>query len=218
MFCIPVDRIVAGVREAASVCRPGTLLSDAGSVKSQICAELASGLAPGVEFVGAHPLAGSEKQGFENADPQLFVNRICVVAPSGSNTRTAVGRIARFWDRLGANVVELSPEAHDRALAETSHLPHLVAAAVAGTLSPENRDLTATGFRDTTRIAAGDVGLWTAIFLQNREPLLASLTKHERQLAQFRAALEQNDHAALKELLKAAKMNRDGLSPAHDLR
>jgi prephenate dehydrogenase len=211
VFCSPVDVIVAGVREAAMACKAGALITDAGSVKACLCRDLANGLPQSVEFVGAHPLAGSEKQGFEHADARLFEKRLCVVTPLGTNSRSAVERVAAFWKKLGSQIIEMSPEAHDRALAETSHLPHLVAAALAATLSPENRALAASGFRDTTRVASGDPELWTAIFLENREELLGSLSRHDALLGRFRKALEQNDAGALKELLKAAKMSRDGI-------
>jgi len=213
VFCTPVDRIVAGVREAGAAVKAGAVLTDAGSVKGAIARELATGLPQHVEFVGSHPLAGSEKQGFEFADAQLFERRVCVVTPVESNSRQAVESIGAFWKNLGSTVVEMSPEAHDRALAETSHLPHLVAAALATTLSPENQALAATGFRDTTRIAAGDADLWAAIFLQNREQVLASLFRYETAVVPFRRALEQNDASALKLLLKAAKMRRDQIAP-----
>lgn len=209
VFCTPVDRIVAGVREAARACRDGTLVTDAGSVKGCIVQELAFDLPSGVEFVGSHPLAGSEQQGFEYADAQLFENRVCVVTPLATSPRPAVERIAGFWKALGANVVEMSPEAHDMALAETSHLPHLAAAALAAALSPDNSPLTASGFRDTTRIASGDPDLWTAIFLGNRQQVLASLTKFDQLLAEFRQALEHNDAQRIKNLLVAAKVNRE---------
>ena len=211
VFCTPVDRIAAAARDAAAACRPGTLLTDGGSVKAGLCRDLASGLPTGVEFVGAHPLAGSEKQGFEHADAWLFDGRTCIVTPSASNSRSAVERIAGFWKGLGASVIEMSPEAHDRALAETSHLPHLAAAALAATLSPANRELTASGFRDTTRVASGDPDLWAAIFLENRDELLASVSRYDALLARFRIALEQNDAAALKDLLRDAKMRREGI-------
>lgn len=211
IFCTPVDRIAEGVRAAAAASPAGCLITDAGSVKGCICRSLATGLARGVEFVGSHPLAGSERQGFEHADSRLFETRVCVVTPVESSSRPAVARIRTFWQRLGAAVVEMTPEAHDKALAETSHLPHLVAAALAGTLSSENKPLVATGFRDTTRIASGDSDLWSAIFLGNREQVLASLSRYDASLARFRRALEQSDATALKELLKAAKMNREGV-------
>ena len=209
VFCTPVDRIVAGVREAAKSCRAGALITDAGSVKDCISRELAAGLPDGVEFVGSHPLAGSERQGFQHADALLFLNRVCVLTPLEKSPRQVVERIAEFWKALGANVVEMSPTAHDRALAETSHLPHLAAAALAAVLSPENSGLAASGFRDTTRIASGDPDLWTAIFLGNRTQVLASLTKYDQLLAEFRQAIERNDAPALQKLLVDAKISRD---------
>lgn len=210
VFCTPVDRIAAGVRAAAAACQNGAIITDAGSVKNCIVQELASGLSNGVEFVGSHPLAGSEQQGFEYADARLFENRICVVTPQATSSRLAIDRIGAFWKALGSNVVEMSPEIHDAALAETSHLPHLAAAALAATLSLDNRPLAASGFRDTTRIASGDPDLWTAIFLGNRDQLLTSLTKYDKLLAEFRRAIEHNDAKRLKELLSAAKASREG--------
>ncbi len=212
VFCTPVDRIPAGIREAAASCQPGTLITDVGSVKGCLYRDLDEGLPGAVEFIGAHPLAGSEKQGFEYADERLFENRICVVTPLERNSAAAVARIEGFWAGLGLTIVEMSPAAHDRALAETSHLPHLVASALAGTLSPENQALAASGFRDTTRIAAGDPDLWSAIFLGNRDQVLATLLRYECLLERFRRALEQNDADVLKELLKTAKIGRDAMA------
>ena len=105
----------------------------------------------------------------------------------------------------------MSPDDHDRAVALTSHLPHLVAAALAGLLPPELHDLTASGFRDTTRVAAGDSALWTAIFVQNRGPVLDALARLEEALAQFRQALGGADADALRTLLTRAKKVRDAL-------
>ncbi len=211
IFCTPVDRIVEGVRTAADASPVGALITDAGSVKGCICRALVQGLPAGIEFVGSHPLAGSERQGFEHADAQLFENRVCVVTPVESSSRPAVDRVKAFWKRLGATIIEMKPEAHDKALAETSHLPHLAAAALAGTLSAENTALAASGFRDTTRIASGDSELWSAILLGNRDEVLASLSRYDTSLTRFRRALEQNDSAALKELLKAAKSKRESV-------
>jgi prephenate dehydrogenase len=211
IFCTPVDQIVPGVREAALACRPDTVITDAGSTKGCICRELAEGLPSGVAFVGSHPLAGSEQQGFEHAVGRLFEKRICVVTPLPATPRSAVDRVSAFWTKLGAAVVEMTPEAHDRALAETSHVPHLAAAALAATLSPQNQSLAANGFRDTTRIASGDPELWTAIFLGNRAQVLASLGKYEGEIGKMRQAIDQNDVAGLKKLLMVAKMGRDAI-------
>jgi prephenate dehydrogenase len=212
VLCLPVDRIVTGVRAAAAGCRPGTLITDAGSIKGVICRELTNGLPAGVEFVGSHPLAGSEKQGFEHADADLFANRVCVLTMTGTTSARAGKRIQQFWEALGATVVTMSPEAHDRALAGTSHLPHLAAAALASVLAPENAPLAATGFRDTTRIASGDPDLWTAILLGNAEAVLAELQTYEESLAAFRSALADRNEHRLKELLTEARLRREALA------
>ena len=212
IFCTPVDRIVAGVREAADSCPPGCTITDVGSVKGPICRDLAGGMPSGVEFIGSHPLAGSEKAGFEFADPQLFAGRVCVLTPVPATTPAALVRLREFWSGLGATVVEMSPAEHDRALAETSHLPHLVAAALAATLSDQNRSLAATGFRDTTRIAAGDPDLWTGIMLANADELLRSFDRHRTVLDELRVALATRDAAALHGLLERARLNREALN------
>lgn len=211
VVCTPVDQIVAGVRNVAEKCRAGTLLTDAGSVKESICRELASGLPDKVEFIGSHPLAGSERQGFENSDAELFTGRVCVVTPLETSTPEAVARIERFWRSLGSDVLKMTPADHDRALAETSHLPHLVAAALAGTLAPHNRNLAATGFRDTTRIAMGDPELWAAILLANAVPILAGLDKFEAALREYQQALQRRDATRVRKLLSSGKTNRESL-------
>jgi prephenate dehydrogenase len=211
IFCTPVDRIVSQVREAAAACRSGTLVTDAGSVKGTICAGLASGLPAGVGFVGSHPLAGSEKQGFEYADAELFQGRVCVVTPLPASPRQAIDRVRRFWEGVGSTVLEMSPEDHDRALAATSHVPHVVAAALAAILDADKAPLAASGFRDATRIAAGDPELWSAILLANRDSILSSLQNYEHSLRKFHEALAARDAQRLKELLLAAKSKRDGL-------
>jgi prephenate dehydrogenase len=105
----------------------------------------------------------------------------------------------------------MDADEHDRALALTSHLPHLVATVLAGMVPPELFELTATGFRDTTRIAAGDPALWRAIFEQNRPALLDALKRFDDRLKDFRAALEAADPAAVERLLTQAKQARDAL-------
>jgi prephenate dehydrogenase len=195
VFCTPVDRIVAGVREVASDCRCNTIITDVGSTKGEICAELASGLPPGVEFIGSHPLAGSEKSGYEYSDPKLFLDRVCVLTPVERTSTGGLQRLGNFWCRLGAKLVTMSPEA----------------SVLASTLSPEHRELAARGFRDTTRIAAGDADLWTSILMCNADQTCESLDKFARILDQYRDALKNRDAAALKRLLEHGKEIRDQL-------
>jgi prephenate dehydrogenase len=182
-----VDRIAEGILEAAPHCRPGTLITDVGSTKGNIIAVVAGKLPAGVEYVPAHPLAGSEKSGAENARADLFAGRVTLVVPVPGNSRGAIERVTQFWQGLGARVIEVDPAEHDRALAVTSHLPHAVASGVAGVTPKDWLNLTAGGFRDVTRIAAGDPHLWAAIFTANRDAVLAAVARFTDRLSRFRA-------------------------------
>ncbi len=217
VVCAPVDRIVEAVRRIAPFCRPGTLLTDAGSTKAEIVDELDRAAAsdadwlPEVHFLGSHPLAGNEKTGPQHATAELFAGRTVVLTPTSRSRTEDVAQLTEFWSGLGAKVIEMSPVDHDAALALTSHLPHLAAAAIAG-LTPERYvTLTAGGWQDSTRIAAGDPSLWRGIMLANRENLLAALDQFTTLLAGYRAALEAQDAVALERLLSEAKRIRDAV-------
>ncbi|MCS6852145.1 MAG: prephenate dehydrogenase/arogenate dehydrogenase family protein [Gemmataceae bacterium] len=211
VFCTPVDQIVAQVVHLAPLCPPGTLLTDVGSTKGAIVRSLDGRLPTTVDFVGSHPLAGSEKRGPEHAVPHLFEGRLTVITPTEQTRPAAVARTRAFWQALGSRVQLLSPEEHDRALALTSHLPHLVASALASILPPEWAELTASGFRDTTRIASGDPSIWVGIFRQNRDALLDALNRLGLRLDDFREALRADDAVRLDTLLSEAKIVRDAL-------
>jgi prephenate dehydrogenase len=212
VFCTPVDQIAGQVLTAAKACQGhGTLLTDAGSTKSAIVAAVHGQLPDGVQFVGSHPLAGSEKRGPEHADARLFENRLTVVTPTPHTDLAALERTRSFWQALGSRVRVMDPEEHDRALALTSHLPHLLASALAGILPEELRELTASGFRDTTRIASGDPPLWNAILAHNRAAILEALASLTRRLDRFRYCLENGDWTSLDSLLTQAKKVRDAL-------
>jgi prephenate dehydrogenase len=211
VFCTPVDTLADVVGECADACRPGTLLTDVGSTKSGIVRRLANRLPPGVSFVGSHPLAGSERAGPDSARADLFEGKLVVVTPAG-DPPAAVSTVAAFWKALGARVETMSPEQHDEALAVTSHLPHLVASVLAGVLPLEWKRLTATGFRDTTRLAAGSPELWRAIFQSNQPALLAAAAEFRAHLDRFVDALAKGDGERLRLLLEQSKYVRDSLS------
>ena len=211
VFCTPVDRIAAQVLEAAPFCSPGTVLTDAGSTKGTIVRAVEGKLPKGVAFVGGHPLAGSEKRGPDAADGDLFQDRWTVLTPTGTTDSGALQRVRALWHGLGSLTRLMSPEEHDRALALTSHLPHLLASALAGLLPEEWHELTASGFRDTTRTAAGDPALWSAIFDHNGPALLAALLRLEDRLRDFHTAIVTHDSAAVLQLLAQAKEVRDAL-------
>jgi prephenate dehydrogenase len=211
VFCTPVDKIAAQILDAVPLCTPGTLLTDAGSTKALIVRAVERRMPAEIAFVGSHPLAGSEKRGPEFADADLFDGRWTVLTSTEATDLRALERTAAFWQALGSRTRVMSPEEHDQALAMTSHLPHLVAAALAGVLPGTLRDLTATGFRDTTRVAGGDPRLWTAIFSHNRAAVLAALELLQERLNEFRRAIAAADDARLLVLLAEAQEVRDAL-------
>lgn len=215
VFSTPVDVIARQVLEAASLCAAGALLTDTGSTKGEIVRAVEEGLPAGVSFVGAHPLAGSEKHGPEHADPNLFQGKLTVVTPTARTPVDALRRAVAFWEGLGSRVRVMDGDEHDRALALTSHLPHLAASALAGILPPELYELTASGFRDTTRLAAASPALWTAICRQNRTALLDALARFQGRLEEFRQALEHGDAERIDALLaEGVKVKTDLASRA----
>ena len=210
VFCTPVERVAAEVRIAISAISSDTsqlLMTDVGSVKSPIC----SALSDIPSFIGSHPIAGSHRQGFEAADSALFSNRVCVVTPLPTASKSRLERLERFWHAVGMQTVRMSPESHDSALAMTSHLPHVVASALASTLSPENRQLTGSGFRDTTRVAGGDPDLWTGILTNNAGPVLHGIDQIQQKLSAYRNAMESGDATELRRLLAEGQQSRSFL-------
>lgn len=206
IVCLPVDQITAA---AMSLLESGcSLVTDAGSVKSSVCDALAEHSASG--FIGSHPIAGSEHSGFEHADADLFVNRLCVVTPL-ENSAEQIDRTTRFWKSIGCSVQTMSPSEHDRILALTSHLPHIMASVTASCVSAELLPFAGTGFRDTTRIAAGSASLWASILIDNAPHCIAAIKSAESQLAAFRKALEAEDSAEIEQLWGAASELRKTL-------
>ena len=207
--CLPVDRIADSVRRAAGSMSSGAVVTDAGSVKGTICEAVGPEPAPGVTFVGSHPLAGSEKQGFEHANSDLFQGRLCVLTPCGGDRTNATDRLANFWRSLGSEVATLSPGEHDEILARTSHLPHLAASAVAAGVAEDHLRFGAGGFRDTTRVAAGDPALWASILLANRDAVRGALSELIGRCDALRRALDTRDAASLQRMLGDAKARRE---------
>ena len=212
VVCTPVDTIADVILKAAPHVRAGAIFTDGGSTKGSIVAAVADRLPRGVEYVPAHPLAGAEKNGVEHARADLYENRVTIVIEQESGADwDAFTRVGRFWASLGSRVISMNAEDHDRVLASTSHLPHAVAAGVAAVTNPDWLPLTAGGFRDVTRIAAGDPKLWAAIFQANREPVLAALTAFSARMDEFRRLLEAGDGAGLVRWLTEGKQVRDAL-------
>ncbi len=213
VFCTPVDEIARQVCAAAGACSPRCLLTDVGSTKQTIVELVEKSCGPKVPFVGSHPLAGSEKQGWRNASANLFVGRTAVITLTARSLPAAIEGARGLWRDLGAQVVEMEPAEHDRVLAKTSHLPHVIAATLASCLrlKREELKLAATGLRDTTRIAAGDPELWTAIILENRREISAALVSFQEALTGWLPALQSGDRQAIRSLLEQGKQSRDAL-------
>lgn len=211
VVCTPVDLIAQHVLEIVESARPGSLITDVGSTKGEIVRSLAGRIPNPIAFVGSHPMAGSEKKGPEHAVADLFVKRATILTPTAESAPDAVARLRSFWESVGSRVVLMSPESHDRAVAEISHLPHVVAAALAGVVHPEFLGISAGGFRDTTRIAAATPAIWEPIFRTNREQVLASCERFAARFDEFRKLLAADDGPGIIRWLNEGKQVRDAL-------
>lgn len=215
VICAPVEHIVPLVEQIAPALADGSVVTDVGSVKSALCRGSQGALAGRrATFVGAHPMAGSERTGHAHADAELFRGRPCFVTPLPDAAPAAIDAVVRFWRALDAVVVTESPERHDEIVAHISHLPHVIASALCSLLAqrdPRWRDLAGPGLRDTTRIAASDSDLWRGIFEQNREEVLRAISAFEDELAALRAALANDDMFAVRAILERGRVYRSGL-------
>lgn len=204
VVCLPVQYITEDLRRFAKIASEDTVLTDAGSVKAAICHEIATDSTIAKRFVAAHPIAGGEQGGFEHSDADLFVNRNCVLTPNVATEGQNVSRVTAFWKSIGCQILTMSPEEHDRVLALTSHLPHIMAAVTTNVVGPQNLNLTGSGFRDTTRIAAGGPDLWTQILMNNSDSIIQAISEAEHQLSQYREALLCSNEQTVAELLRSA--------------
>ena len=207
----PVGQIIDHVRKIAEHCPEGTLITDTGSAKQAIVEALDSGLPRGCRFLGSHPLAGSEKSGAVNAREDLFEGVMTVITPTKNTRAEDFDLLEQVWSDLGSMVVQMPADQHDQAMAVTSHLPHMAATALANTLPEKYFRLSATGMRDTSRLASGDPELWVHILTLNRGNVLTALEQYGSKLAALHAAIRDNDEDKLRQFLTSAKKNRDAL-------
>ncbi len=206
VLCVPVGAMGSVAAEIAGDLAVGAVVSDVGSVKGQVLADLTAAL-PGVAVIPAHPVAGTEKSGPDAGFATLFVGRWCIVTPPTGADPAAVARLTEFWTRCGATVEVMTPEHHDLVLAVTSHLPHLIAYSIVGTASDmeavtrsEVIKFSAGGFRDFTRIAASDPVMWRDVFLANRDAVLAVLQRFTEDLTALQRSIRWGDGDALESL------------------
>ncbi|MES1166384.1 MAG: prephenate dehydrogenase/arogenate dehydrogenase family protein, partial [Pseudomonadota bacterium] len=212
----PVDRIVPLLQQIAGDLPAGAVVTDVGSVKGDIARLGQAALGNRAHFVGAHPMAGSEKTGWEHGSANLFERRPCFVTPLPNSNAGAVATVVRFWSDLCAEVVTMTPDAHDEIVAHISPLPQVLASTLCAFLAakdPAWRNQAGGGLRDTTRIAASDPQLWRTILEQNRDEVLRALRHYQDDLQAFQAALSNRDWLDVIARLERGKAYRDQFRP-----
>lgn len=215
VLCTPLSQMRELALQMRPFLKPGAVVTDVGSVKAGVAQELEPLLREyQVSFVGSHPMAGSERTGLAAARADLFHNAICLVTPTAQSPARAVSAIQAFWKALGGCPVLMTPELHDDLVSRSSHLPHVVAAELANyVLSPahprEQVLVCASGFRDTTRIAASSPEMWRDVALANRKNLGRVLGVFIEDLQEFQLALEREDVRAIEEFFTKARQRRE---------
>lgn len=216
VVCAPVDQIVPLVGQIASHLPAGAIVTDVGSVKSEICRLGDKAVHGRGHFVGSHPMAGSEKTGWEHGRADLFAGRAVFVTPLPTTDPKAAARIASFWTALGADVATLAPDQHDEIVAHISHLPQILASTLCASLAKKDvkwRNYSGGGLRDTTRIAGSDPKLWKTILEQNRDEVLRALRDYQEDLHAMERALANRDWFEVQAILERGKAYRDQFRP-----
>lgn len=215
ILCTPIGRMRELVEEMLPTLKRGAIVTDVGSAKTGVVKKLEPLIAKaGAHFVGSHPMAGAEKIGVAAARADLFECAACVVTPTQRTNKAALRKVAQFWKSLGGRLLTLSPKLHDALVGRSSHLPHLVAAALAANvLDPKHprqqTELCANGFRDTTRIASGSPEMWRDIALANRAHVRRALDEFVRELQRVQALLRGGDASKIQKFFESAKRRRD---------
>jgi prephenate dehydrogenase len=215
IICTPLAQMRALAQQMIPALKRGAIVTDVGSVKGGVVRELEPIIARvGAHFVGSHPMAGGEKMGVLAARADLFHHAVCIVTPTKKSNATAVRKVEKFWQSLGAGILKMDAAQHDLLVSRSSHLPHVVAATLASlvlnpALPKSQAALCATGFRDTTRIASGSPEMWRDIALANRKNLSQSVDAFVAELKKFQAALNRVDAKAVETFYATAKQRRD---------
>ena len=209
VVCVPIWAIAQLAEEIIPALKPGAVVTDVGSTKSELLKTMAPLFKNSpANFIGSHPIAGSEKTGIEAGDPDLYNGRLTVVCPG-----EGAPLVSDLWKTVGAEVVEMSPETHDAMLAATSHLPHMIAAAlarsVAGGDPAQKADFCGTGFKDTTRVASGSADMWVDIIDTNRAALEAELGRFHNELEGLIKILHDGNGDDIRNWLETAADDRN---------
>ena len=221
LLCTPVMTFGGLAERIAPHLKQGATLSDVGSVKRHVIAEVGPHVPQGVDFVPAHPLAGTERSGPTAGFAELFENRWCLMTPLPETGEAALDRLERFWKGLGSNVEYMDAEHHDLVLAMTSHAPHLIAYTLVGVADDLRRvtnseviQYSAAGFRDFTRIAASDPTMWRDVFLSNKDSTLEVLGRFTEELFALQRAIRTGQGDQLHAFFTRTRSIRQGIIDA----
>ena len=206
ILALPINQIISFLIKIKGIVKNKTLIMDIGSTKFKIV-EIANRLK--LDFVGAHPLVGSEKKGMDFSSHKLYEDSKVLITPTKKTNKQAINKIKSFWKKLNVEIVTLSPKKHDKILAYTSHLPHLISFGLINSIPKEFLKYGASGLRDTTRIVLSDVEIWSDILLSNRKELLKSLKLFKRQIEKLRTTIYKNKKKQLMRTLNFAKNKRE---------
>ena len=221
IVCTPVGACGEAARLIAPSLKPGCIVSDVGSVKQAVIAAMQPHLPAGVHFVPAHPVAGTENSGPEAALLDLFEGRWTILTPLPDSDAGAVAKLEAFWKALGSSIGNIDPADHDRILAITSHLPHLIAYTIVNmvsdlesTMRAEVIKFAASGFRDFTRVAGSDPTMWRDIFLSNKDAVLEMTGRLYEDIALLQKSIRHDDGETLHKVFSRARQVRRGIVQA----
>ena len=214
MLAVPMLSMREQMQLIKEYLKPGAIVTDAGSVKTPFIKDARAVFGDLSHVVPGHPIAGREKTGVDAADPNLYHNRRVLLTPVPETNVAATAEIQHLWEQVGAEVEILSPEQHDRVLAATSHLPHVLAFALVDTLATQQEAeeifrYAAGGFRDFTRIASSDAIMWRDVCLTNRDAILEAMDNLDVHLKQLRQAIDEGDGAVIEATFLRARKARD---------
>jgi len=208
ILATPVSTIKEIAPSVSKIVKKDCILTDVGSTKKEIVLKLEKLFH---NYIGSHPLAGSQNAGLNFADADIFKSSLCIITPTRKTPPEVIRKITVFWNKIGAKVSLISPSLHDKILSYTSHLPHLVAFALMELIPSNYLNYSATGLRDTTRIALSSPELWRDIFISNRKEILTSLREFGNKLYTLEKLLSQRDVKSLYLFLKKAQRKRSKL-------